>query len=56
MQVAVEHAHSLPDPSGTSVVGHLELLGEVAENSMEITRVVLADPGLLRQLPPDWKP
>jgi hypothetical protein len=36
--------------------GHLELLGEVAENSMTIARVVHEESRFRRQLPADWKP
>jgi hypothetical protein len=48
---AVEYEHSLLHPGGDAVAGHLELLGEVAEGSLQIQRIVLEDPGLRRQLP-----
>lgn len=49
-------AHSLRHSGdGTVVAGHLELLGEVRSDTLEIARVVDADPAFLRQLPPDWK-
>jgi hypothetical protein len=50
------YAMSLLGSGGSVVVGQLELLGEIREESLEIIRVVHADPWLLRQLPPDWKP
>lgn len=53
---AVEQAHSLIQPGSKIVAGHLELVGEVREGTMQIARVVTADPLFLRQLPPDWKP
>jgi hypothetical protein len=55
--IGTEHAHSLVHPGDTNVVaGHLEFLGELVGDSMEIARVVWADPAFRRQLPPDWKP
>jgi hypothetical protein len=54
VEAANEQATALQHPGG-SVVGHVELVGEVGED-LEIVRVVSSDPGLLRQLPPDWKP
>lgn len=36
--------------------GHVELVGEVPEDSLEIWRIVHAEALLLTQLPPDWKP
>jgi len=36
--------------------GHLELLGALVDDELEIIRVVEADPALLPQLPPDWRP
>lgn len=57
MELAVQSAHSLTHPSGGNVVaGHLELLGEVRSDTLEIARVVDTDPAFLRQLPPDWRP
>ncbi len=44
-----EYAGSLQD-------AHLELLGELPRDAMEIARVVLAEPHFIRQLPADWKP
>ena len=57
MKIGVEYAHSLSQTGGGNVAaGHLELLGEVRNDAMEIVRVVHADPAFLRQLSPDWKP
>ena len=53
--LAVEHAHTLLHPGG-SVAGHQEMLAEVQEGTLQMLRVVDADPGLLTQLPSDWKP
>jgi hypothetical protein len=51
------YAGSLVHPGGGNVVaGHLELVGEVRDDLLEVARVVWADPHFLRQLPPDWKP
>lgn len=33
-----------------------QMVGEVEEGSLQMLRVVDADPGLLTQLPADWKP
>ncbi len=48
---ATTHAHSLKNDG--AVIGHLELLGEVTEGEdlLKLTRVVVQDPGLKRQLP-----
>ena len=54
-RLAVEQAHSLEHPGG-GAAGHLEMLAEVQEGTLQMVRVVDADPGLLTQLPPDWKP
>lgn len=42
--------------AGRTVDGHVELIGEVHADELMIRRVVHAEPLLLRQLPPDWKP
>jgi hypothetical protein len=55
LRVGAEYAHSLPPGKGFAA-GHLELVGEVRKNGMEMVRPVHADPAFLRQLPPDWKP
>jgi hypothetical protein len=36
--------------------GHVELVGETAENSLRIVRVVHAESLLMKQLPLDWTP
>jgi hypothetical protein len=36
--------------------GHVELVGEAPDDSVQITRIVHAESLLLTQLPPDWKP
>lgn len=52
MTIATEYAHSLVHPGGGNVVaGHLELLGEVPEGSMELARVVWAEPAFRQQHP-----
>ena len=53
---ATEYAHSLKHDGSAVPAGHLELLGAVVDDELEIIRVVEADPALLRQLPPDWRP
>jgi hypothetical protein len=53
--LAIAQAHSLLHPGG-GVAGHLEMLAEVQEGTLQMLRVVDADPGLLTQLPHDWKP
>jgi hypothetical protein len=39
-----------------TINGHVELIGEVPADGLEIRRVVHSEALLLRQLPPDWKP
>ena len=53
---AIEYANSLTHPEHDTIVGHLELLGEVREGWAQIARVVDADPKFLSQLPHDWTP
>lgn len=53
-EIAATAAHSLHPGDGGS--GHVELLGEVREGGFRIVRPIIGDPGLLRQLPPDWLP
>jgi hypothetical protein len=48
---AVEYGHAPLYPWGEGVAGHLELLGEVAEGSWRIRRVVHEDAGLRAQWP-----
>lgn len=55
VRVANEHAASLLGPGG-AVAGHVELVGEVREDLMEVVRVVHADSLFLHQVPADWKP
>lgn len=55
IDIANEQAASVRHPRG-GVVGHVELVGEVRDDHLEVSRVVSADPMFLRQLPPDWKP
>jgi hypothetical protein len=50
--LADKHAGSLQIDGGA--VGHMELVGELAEGSMRITRVVYATPQFRHQLPLDW--
>jgi hypothetical protein len=50
---AERSAGSIRDPQGESNPGHLELLGEVPENGVEIVRVVHEESLLRTQLPPD---
>ena len=52
----IEQAHSLYHPNSEVVAGHLELVGEVREGLMGVLRIVDAEPLLLDQLPPDWRP
>jgi hypothetical protein len=54
-RVRDEHANSLTDPADQLVRGHLELVGEVGDDSMQIARVLRPDPHFRHQLPPDWK-
>jgi hypothetical protein len=57
MEIGARHAHTLAHPDNpTAVAGHLEFLGEVGGDIMEVARVVWADPSFQRQLSPDWKP
>jgi hypothetical protein len=53
---ADKQAGEMRDADGTSSSGHVELVGEVPENGLQIARVVHAEALFLRQLPPDWKP
>lgn len=53
---ATEYAHSLKHGESAVPAGHLELLGALVDDKLEMIRVVEADPALLRQLPPDWRP
>jgi hypothetical protein len=53
-RVAAAYMDTLVAPDGQGG-GHLELLGQAHDNSMEIARVVWADPHFRHQLPPDWK-
>ena len=55
IEAADERAAALRHPDG-AVAGHVELVGEVREDAMEIIRVVSSDSWFLHQLPPDWKP
>lgn len=52
LKLAEDYAHSVQEGGG--VIGHLELVGEAGAD-FEIVRVVHADPGFRRQIPPDWK-
>jgi hypothetical protein len=52
----VDYAHSLCHPGSEVIAGHLELVGEVREGLLGVLRVVDAEPQLLKQLPPDWRP
>lgn len=56
LKIASEQADSVRHPGSGVVAGHLELVGEVREGLMEVIRIVDADPLLLTQLHPDWKP
>jgi hypothetical protein len=56
MEIGGKYANLIFESPSDGVVGHLEMLGEVREQSLRITRIVHADPLLLRQLPLDWKP
>lgn len=51
---ANEQAAALRYDDG-GVAGHVELVGEVREDLLEIVRVVRADAMFLRQVPPEWK-
>jgi hypothetical protein len=42
--------------AGRTINGHVELLGEVADGSLEMRRIVHQELLLLKQLPADWKP
>ncbi len=53
---ATAHAHALKHEGSAVPAGHLELLGALVDDELEMIRVVEADPALLRQLPPDWRP
>lgn len=53
--VANEKAASVRHTGGV-VAGHVELVGEVRDDLLEMSRIVAADPAFLRQLPPDWQP
>jgi hypothetical protein len=53
---ATQYAHSLKHDGSAVPAGLLELLGALVDDRLEIIRVVEADPALLRQLPPDWRP
>ena len=53
---ATAHAHTLKHEHSAVPAGHLELLGALVGDQLEMIRVVEADPALLRQLPPDWRP
>jgi hypothetical protein len=50
--IADKHAGSLVTDG--AVVGHMELIGELAEGSLRIARVVYATPQFRHQLPLDW--
>ena len=54
--IGVEHANSLMHPGTQVIAGHLEMIGEVRKGQIQVLRVVEADPQLLPQLPPDWRP
>jgi hypothetical protein len=54
--IAVEHAHSLFDAGGRSVIGHLELLGAVGDGALEIVRSSTRIPCWSASFLPDWKP
>lgn len=54
--LADRQAVEMRDPDESSGSGHVELVGEVPENGLQIARVVHAEALFLRQLPPDWKP
>ena len=53
---ATAHAHDLKHDGSAVPAGHLELLGALVNDKLEMIRVVEADPDLLRRLPPDWRP
>jgi hypothetical protein len=55
LTLANEQAARLRHDHG-AVAGHVELVGELREDLMTISRVVNADAMFLRQLPLDWKP
>jgi hypothetical protein len=51
-------AQAAADALAASVAGgngHVEVLGETADDSLRIARVVYADPHFASQLPFDWK-
>jgi hypothetical protein len=49
---AAQHA---ADEMALNGDGHVELIGETADDSLRIIRVVRADPHFAHQLPYDWK-
>jgi hypothetical protein len=55
IEAADEQAAAMCHPD-RAIAGHVELVGEVREDAMEIIRVVSSDSWFLHQLHPDWKP
>jgi hypothetical protein len=49
--LAEQYAGSLRGPDGSNP-GHLELIGEVAEGTISVSRVVHEEPSFRKQLPP----
>ena len=46
-----EYAHSLLDPDGGVVIGHLEFVGEVDKGQLAVRRVVDEEPEFRHQFP-----
>jgi hypothetical protein len=53
---ATAYAHSLKHDGSAVPARHLELLCALVDDELEMIRAVEADPALLPQLPPDWRP